>query len=181
MNHSKITVDVFLGLLISICFNISSLANHLDSKQKRSKFVLKDICLSLISWHFSEMDHFHTYAFHENILSWPLSEFHCLPRPSLRQQPYYKTENSIFTKQSSNYTVQGNFASVCTNSRADWCTYILQMHQTYVPAYLWKHCSFRNRNVDNFFVGLQFTDYAKSSTNDITIDVFYLSQTIGGI
>ena len=40
----------------------------------------------------------------------------------------------------------------------------------------------RNRNVDNFFfVGLQFTDYAKSSTNDITIDVFYLSQTIGGI
>ena len=35
--------------------------------------------------------------------------------------------------------------------------------------------------MDNFFAGLQFTDYAKSSTNDITIDVFYLSQTIGGI
>ena len=37
MNHSKIKEAVFLGLLISICFNISSFATHLDSKQKRSK------------------------------------------------------------------------------------------------------------------------------------------------
>ena len=50
-----------------------------------AKFILKDICPSLISWHFSGMDHFHTYAFHENILSWLLSEFQCLQRPSLRQ------------------------------------------------------------------------------------------------
>ena len=93
MNHSKITWAVFLVLLISICFNISSLATDLDSKQKRSKVPFK----RHLPW-LNILAFLRNGSFPYICLSWehPLLTSLWIPMPStsiITSKPYYKTES----------------------------------------------------------------------------------------